>query len=169
MISTRNGHLIYGKVAVPVREVTDAICDRTSMDYICNRYPLTPTQVMECLDAVADIDKIDTGTHLVLRNGSDTSGEVTIEISSISDTFFLKVAQYGRVFLEKENDFNLLYDKGFRMCAIETFEDILNGSVGYESSELHVIVYNAIMDIVDNDFDKELFVKFLKEEDEAQI
>ena len=83
--------------------------------------------------------------------------------------FFLKVAQYGRVFLEKENDFNLLYDKGFRMCAIETFEDILNGSVGYESSELHVIVYNAIMDIVDNDFDKELFVKFLKEEDEAQI
>ena len=71
MISTRNGHLIYGKVAVPVREVTDAICDRASMDYICNRYPLTPTQVMECLDAVADIDKIDTGTHLVLRNGSD--------------------------------------------------------------------------------------------------
>ena len=124
---------------------------------------------MECLDAVADIDKIDSGTHLVLRNGSDTSGEVTIEISSISDTFFLKVAQYGRVFLENEKDFNLLYDKGFRMCAIETFEDILNGSVGYENSDLHVIVYNAIMEIVDNDFDKELFVKFLKEEDEAQI
>jgi hypothetical protein len=169
MISTRNGHLIYGKVAVPVREVTNSICDRASMEYICKRYPLTPNQVMECVDAVADIDNLDAGTHLVLRNGSDNSGEVTIEITSISDTFFLKVIQYGRVFLEQEVNFNLLYDKGFRMCAIEIFEDILNGSVGYENSDLHVIVYNAIMEIVDDNFDKELFIKFLKEEDEAQV
>ena len=169
MISNRNGHLIYGKGAVPVREVTNAICDRASIDYICQRYPLTPIQVMECLDAVADIDKLDAGHHLVLRNGSDNTGEVTIEITSISDIFFLKVIQYGRVFLEQEENFNLLYDKGFRMCAIETFEDILNGSVGFESSDLHVIVYNSIMEIVDDNFDKELFIKFLKEEDEAQV
>jgi hypothetical protein len=84
----------------------------------------------------------------------------------MSDTFFLKTIQYGKVFLQNEDDFNILYDKGFRMCAIESFEDDLNGSVGYESSDLHCIVYDAIMDIVDGEFDKQEFVNFLKEEDE---
>lgn len=169
MISTRNGNLIYGRHAVPVREVVDAICDRAHMDWICARYPLKPVEVLECLDAVADIDKLGGSDHLILRNSSDNPSDVTIEITSISDIFFLKVMQYGKVFLENEYDFNLLYDKGFRMCAIESFEDIVNGSVGYESSEIHTIVVSAILDIAGPDFDKELFIKFLKEEDEAQV
>ena len=85
----------------------------------------------------------------------------------MSDTFFVKTIQYGKVFLPQEADFNKLYDKGFRMCAIESFEDVLNNSVGYESSDLHVIVHDAIMNITDEEFDKELFVKFLKEQDET--
>ena len=69
--------------------------------------------------------------------------------------------------LLNKNDFNLLYDKGFRICAIESFEDVLNNSIGYESSELHSVVYNAIMDITDEEFDKQEFVNFLKGQDEA--
>ena len=57
------------------------------------------------------------------------------------------------------------YDVG--SCESRPFEDVLNNSVGYESSDLHVIVYNAIMDITDEEFDEELFVKFMKEQDEA--
>ena len=52
------------------------------------------------------------------------------------------------------------------MCAIESFEDELNGSVGFESSEIHSIVHSAITE-VGQDFDKREFVKFLKEEDET--
>ena len=168
MISTRNGHLIYGKVAVPVREVTEKICDRQTIEQICNRYPLTNQGVMECLDAVADLDKFDSGIHLELMDTNNNSGVLTLEARSMSDVFFLKVIQYGKVFLEKETDFNKLYDKGFRMCAIESFEDELNGSVGFESSEIHSIVHSAITE-VGQDFDKREFVNFLKEEDEAQI
>ena len=167
MISTRNGNLIYGKVAVPVREVTERICDRQTMEQICNRYPITSKGVMECLDTVADLDKFDSGIHLELMNTNNNSEVLTLEARSMSDVFFLKVIQYGKVFLENETDFNTLYDKGFRMCAIESFEDVLNNSVGYESSDLHLIVYNAIMDITDEQFDEELFVEFMKEQDEA--
>ena len=169
MIDTRNGHLVVGKVAVPVREVTASVCDRMSMEWICNRYPLTKQEVIECIDCVADLDNIDAGVHLSLTNGSSDIGQLTVETSMMSDTFFLKTIQYGKVFLENEDDFNILYDKGFRMCAIESFEDDLNGSIGYESSDLHIIVYNAIMDIVDTEFDKQEFINFLKGEDESQV
>ena len=46
MINTRNGHLVLGRHAIPVREVTNAVCDRKDMDYICSRYPLKPDEVM---------------------------------------------------------------------------------------------------------------------------
>ena len=167
MINTRNGHLVIGRHAVPVREVTNAVCDRQDMDYICSRYPLKPDEVMECIDCIADLDNLDHGIHLELNNGSDEVGKVTIETRQMSDTFFVKTIQFGKIFLPQEADFNMLYDKGFRMCAIESFEDVLNNSVGYESSDLHLIVYNAIMDITDEQFDEELFVEFMKEQDEA--
>ena len=71
MINTRNGHLVLGRHAIPVREVTNAVCDRKDMDYICSRYPLKPDEVMECIDCVADLDNLDHGIHLELSNGSD--------------------------------------------------------------------------------------------------
>ena len=166
-INTRNGYLVLGRHAVPVREVTNAVCDRKDIDWICTRYPLNNQEVMECIDCVADLDKLDKGVHLELANGSDVTGQVTIETRQMSDTFFVKTIQYGKVFLPNELDFNTLYDKGFRMCAIESFEDVLNNSVGYESSDLHVVVYDAITSITDEEFDKQLFVNFMKEQDET--
>jgi uncharacterized protein (DUF433 family) len=167
MINTRNGHLVHGKHAIPVREVVNRVCDRQDMEWITNRYPMQDFEVMECIDCVADLDNLDYGVHLELSNGSDTVGEITIETRSISDTFFVKCIQYGKIFSPSVNDFNLLYDKGFRICAIESFEDVLNNSIGYESSELHSVVYNAIIDITDEEFDKQEFVNFLKGQDEA--
>lgn len=164
-ISNRNGHLIIGRHAVPVREVADSICDRMDIEWLTARYPLVKEEIMDCMDCVADIDKLSGSGHLTLRNTADKIGEITLETKSISDVFFLKTIQYGRVFLPNEYDFNILYDKGFRMFAIESFEDDLNNSVTFKSSDTHVIVYNAIMDITVEDFNKELFIKFLKEED----
>ena len=164
-ISNRNGHLIISRHAVPVREITDAICDRVDMEWLTNRYPLTPKEIMASLDCIADLDKLTGGGHLILKNASPDFGQVTLETISISDIFFLKVIQYGTVFLPKEYDFNTLYDKGFRMLAIESFEDDLNGSVGFLGSKLHIIVFNAIMDITDGDFNKQDFINFLKEQD----
>ena len=43
---------------------------------------------------------------------------LTLVTTKISDVIFLKVIQYGKVFLEKETDFNKLYDKGFRQCVL---------------------------------------------------
>ena len=51
------------------------------------------------------------------------------------------------------------------MWAIESFEDELNGSITFQSSDLHNIVYSAIMDITDGEVDKQEFINFLKEQD----
>jgi len=165
MIDTRNGHLVIGRHAVPVREITNAICDRVDMDWLTNRYPLQKSDVMACIDCIADLDNLNGKGDLTLRNSAINIGEVTVETKTISDIFFLKAIQYGAIFLPKEYDFNTLYDKGFRMLAIESFEDVLNGSVTFKSSDLHNIVYNAIMEITDGEFNKEDFVNFLKQQD----
>ena len=72
-INTRNGHLVLGKHAVPVREVTNAVCDRMDIEYITNRYPISPQDVMDCVDCIADIDKLDHGIHLELANRNKTN------------------------------------------------------------------------------------------------
>tara|TARA_R110001592_G_scaffold139002_4_gene358699 strand:+ start:187 stop:705 length:519 start_codon:yes stop_codon:yes gene_type:complete len=168
-ISNRNGHLVIGRHAVPVREVTNSICDRMDIEWLTQRYPLQEGEIMDCMDAIADIDTLNGGGHLTLRNTAEQIGEMVLETKTISDVYFLKTIQYGKVFLEQEKDFNTLYDKGFRMLAIESFEDELNNSVTFESSDLHIITYNAIMDITADGFDKQLFVQFMKEEDESKV
>ena len=57
-ISNRNGHLIIGRHAVPVREVADSICDRMDIEWLTARYPLVKEEIMDCMDCVADIDKL---------------------------------------------------------------------------------------------------------------
>mgnify|MGYP001412734645 CR=1 FL=1 len=45
--------------------------------------------VWDCIDCIADLDKLDQGIHLELANGSDDIGKITIETRQMSDTFFV--------------------------------------------------------------------------------
>ena len=55
MITNRNGHLIYGKRAVLIRDVTESVCDRKKMDWLTQRFPLADYEVLECIDCIADL------------------------------------------------------------------------------------------------------------------
>ena len=94
MISSRNNHLVIGKRAVLVRDVVDSVCARNSVDFITRRFPVNLQEIWECIDAIADIDRLGRGVHLKVNNSSNDRQNINLETIQISDIFFIKTVQY---------------------------------------------------------------------------
>lgn len=145
MISTRNATrtLVIGKFAVPVRDITNLVCDHKTVDWITKRLPVTVQEVFESIDAVHDLDKFPKSGNLKISNDGTAPDEIDIVIMSVSDVAFLKLIAYGRLFLPREEDFHRLFNVGLIMSAYEAYKDVVNNLRDYESSELHCIVFDA--------------------------
>ena len=107
MIASRNNHLVVGKRAVLIRDITDSVCARNNIDFITRRFPVNITEVWECIDAIADIDRIGRGVHLKVSNTSQDRQNINLETVQISDIFFIKVIQFGKIFLPESNNSEL--------------------------------------------------------------
>ena len=166
MIASRNNHLVVGKRAVLIRDITDSVCARNSIDFITRRYPVDATEVWECIDTVADIDRIGRGVHLKVSNTSQDRQNINLETVQISDTVFSKVIQFGKIFLPESNDFNELFDKGFIKLATEVYGDLTQGVTTFEESDVHVVIYKAIDDAIGDTLGNDEMYNLLKEQDE---
>ena len=163
-ISNINGHLVIGKLQVPVRNVTEHILNRFPIESIMKRFPVNKQEIFECLDAIADHDSIEVNDRLVVINQSTDEENITLVTTKISDIIFLKILQFGYLKDSNIDDFNDLFDIGFREIAIESFEDKISGSgVVEESSEIHSIVSSAIEDAIP-DITTEKILQYLKDE-----
>tara|TARA_X000000950_G_scaffold272835_1_gene355921 strand:+ start:1988 stop:2497 length:510 start_codon:yes stop_codon:yes gene_type:complete len=166
MISSRNNHLVIGKRAVLVRDVVDSVCARNSVDFITRRFPVNLQEIWECIDAIADIDRLGRGVHLKVNNSSNDRQNINLETIQISDIFFIKTVQYGKVFLPDSNNFNTLFDTGFIKLATEVYGDLVEGSNTFEESDLHVVIYKAIDNAIGDTLSNEEMYRLLKEQDE---
>ena len=163
-ISNINGHLVIGKLQVPVRNVTEQILNRFPIESIMKRFPVNKQEIFECLDAIADHDSIEVNDRLVVINQSTDEDNILLVTTKISDIIFLKILQFGYLIDPGMEDFNDLFDLGFRQLAIESFEDKISGSgVVEESSEIHSIVSSAIEDAIP-DITTEKILQYLKDE-----
>jgi len=170
MISTRNATrtVIVGKHGVPVREVTESICERKSLDWITTRFPVTVTEVFECLDAIADYDKLVKGEHLKLENVSEEKNDLLIKVLQISDTCYLKILQFGKVHLPDSNDMEQLFDKGLLMIAYLSFKDIVENQRNFiDSDDLSQIVIQSFQSCCVDHTDESLY-NVLKEQVEYE-
>lgn len=145
MISTRNATrtLVIGKFAVPVRDITNLVCDHKTVNWITRRLPVSVTEIFESIDAVHDLDKFPKSGNLKISNNATALDEIDITIMSVSDVAFLKLIAYGRLFLPREEDFHRLFDVGLLMSAYEAYKDVISNLRDYEASELHCIVFDA--------------------------
>ena len=165
MISSRNNHLVVGKRAILVRDVVNSVCDRQTIEFITKRFPVDLLEIWECIDTIADIDSLGRGVHLKVVNNSLDRQDIKIETVQISDTFFIKVVQFGKIFLPESNNFNELFDKGFIKLAVEVYDDITQGIDTFEESELHVVVYKAVDGAIGDTISNHELFKLLKIED----
>ena len=165
MISSRNNHLVVGKRAILVRDVVNSVCDRQTIEFITKRFPVDLLEIWECIDTIADIDSLGRGVHLKVVNNSLDRQDIKIETVQISDTFFIKVVQFGKIFLPESNNFNELFDKGFIKLAVEVYDDITQGIDTFEESELHEVVYKAVDGAIGDTISNDELFKLLKIED----
>ena len=166
MISTRNATrtLVVGRHAVPVRDITNSICDRETMEYITRRYPVTKDEVFESIDAVADLDELTAGTHLKVEDQSTDTDVITLGVLTISDILYLKLVQFGRITLPKEERFNVLFDYGLMECALDCYSDLANGTEEFMNCEVHETVYNSIQNACGEKYSNEQLLDILKEQ-----
>ena len=168
MISSRNNHLVVGKRAILVRDIVNSVCDRQTIEFISKRFPVSLIEIWECIDTIADIDSLGRGLHLKVVNNSSDRQDIKIEAVQISDTFFIKVVQFGKIFLPECNDFSKLFDKGFIKLAVEVYDDLSQGMDVFEESELHVVVHKAIDGALGNTLSNEELFSLLQVEDERE-
>ena len=165
MIASRNNHLVVGKRAVLIRDITDSVCARNDIDFITRRFPVNITEVWECIDAIADIDRIGRGVHLKVSNTSQDRQNINLETVQISDIFFIKVIQFGKIFLPESNNFNKLFDKGFIKLATEVYGDLTQGVTTFEESDVHVVIHRAIDNAIGDTLSNDEMYNLLKEQD----
>ena len=165
MIASRNNHLVVGKRAVLIRDITDSVCARNDIDFITRRFPVNITEVWECIDAIADIDRIGRGVHLKVSNTSQDRQNINLETVQISDIFFIKVIQFGKIFLPESNNFNKLFDKGFIKLAAEVYGDLTQGVTTFEESDVHVVIHRAIDNAIGDTLTNDQMYNLLKEQD----
>ena len=165
MIASRNNHLVVGKRAVLIRDITDSVCARNDIDFITRRFPVSESEVWECIDAIADIDRIGRGVHLKVSNTSQDRQNINLETVQISDIFFIKVIQFGKIFLPESNNFNKLFDKGFIKLATEVYGDLTQGVTTFEESDVHVVIHRAIDNAIGDTLTNDKMYNLLKEQD----
>jgi len=165
MIASRNNHLVVGKRAVLIRDITDSVCARNDIDFITRRFPVNISEVWECIDAIADIDRIGRGVHLKVSNTSQDRQNINLETVQISDIFFIKVIQFGKIFLPESNNFNKLFDKGFIKLAAEVYVDLTQGVTTFEESDVHVVIHRAIDNAIGDTLTNDEMYNLLKEQD----
>jgi len=168
-ITNRNNHLVVGKRAILVRDVTDSVCNRKTIDWIKQRFPIDDNEIWECIDTIADIDTLSTGTHLKVKNTSEDKHNIIMEVAQISDLFFIKTIQYGKIFLPNSDNFEEIFNAGLNRLALESYEDVVNGKISYEESDLHLLTFNAFNNELQGILTDNEVLNLLKESDETQI
>jgi len=168
-ITTRNGNIVVGSLFVPIRDIISDVLDRRRMDWITNRYPVTEADVLDAVDYLADHYDFD-GSNLINLRIEIREGFLEIQPTSVSDSIFLKLIQFGRIFTPKDTNIESLFNKGFLNCVIESIEAKLEGSLDTQIDNLHGIIYNSVKKALsDSDLTDQAILDLLKEENEVTV
>ena len=146
-IETRgnNNTLVVTNSAVPVEQITDAVTDRKDLDWICNRFPVSVDEVFECIDCIADSAKQSSYKEgiTLLNTGDDIN--LDIETISVNDVVFFGLISYGHTLKPEALNFDEVYNVGLTNVIRDIYKDLAQGAKYFESSDLHVAVYEALL------------------------
>jgi len=148
-IEQRNdGILILAESGVLVFEVAEHIVTGKTMDWLCTRYPIEPHQVFDVVDTTADLLS-DWADCIVLKNVGDKSF-INLQTVKVNNTAFFNLLSIGHMYHENVTDFNELYILGLEKVVYDIYADIKEGQDGYEDSDLHLVIYDALLDAIGN-------------------
>lgn len=136
---------VLSRTGVPIRDVCAAVVNRKKLDWICNRFPVTVSEVFECIDALADsFKKADYKSGITLINRGDDL-DIQLETISVNETVFFSLISYGHAISPGALDFDEIYNTGLVKVISDIYTDLSQQKNYFESSELHSCIYDALL------------------------
>lgn len=142
-ISTRGPRntLVIDRTAVPLNKVVDGICQRTPVEKLQKRFPITADEIFLCAETWCDVRDATENDFIELAV-TDINQEIDVLTTGISDWVYLSILTVGRHNEAQQDDYDALYLRGIQSVFSECFVDIMAGNTNYEISDLHRIVFN---------------------------
>jgi len=139
--------IVTSKHSVLISDVADEVTRNKSIEWLQRRFPVTEAEIFEIIDFYADKFDEHDETSIDLQNIGNAV-DIDLECKSVSDGMFFNILSYGKQFFPNENRFPMLFKYGLHTIVIECMTDIKNGNKDFESSSMHVAVYDTIKEIV---------------------
>ena len=146
MIESRgnDNRTVTSSNGVLTSDITNAVIEYKSIEWITTRYPVTEDEIFEAIDYFADTteDAIDHKSIKFKNHG--TPDDIDLETRMITDSMFFKVVQYGKVLYPELTCFDVLYSKGLAGMIADVYTDLEKGITDFEVSPAHNAVYTGV-------------------------
>ena len=160
-----NNTLVLTDSAVPIADIAEAIIDGYDIDWLCERFPVKQHEVFEVIDAVADMMDESYSNNISLKNLGDAAN-IDLETTSVSDSMFFNLVNYGRAANSTELDFNKLFSIGLKSVIIDIYRDLKNNVNHYENSAVHEAVFKALKKVVGDADPNQILANLLKNKED---
>jgi hypothetical protein len=139
--------LVLDRTGVQIIDVCDAIAEYKDITWVTQRYPITVDEIFECIDAFIDLAKPSKKDKLELDFADDpnsTDVDLDVQATAITDRIYFLIISYAKSILHDCETIDDLFRYGLELIIVDCLEDVEKGERGFENSEVHSIVFNAL-------------------------
>lgn len=160
-----DGILVLQESGVLIFDIAEQIASGKTMAWLCERYPVTPEDIFDVIDETADALN-DWEDAITLENVGDAEF-INLQTTKVNNTLFFNVLSFGRCYDQNITDFQQMYITGLERVVYDIYSDIRDAAYGYEDSDLHLVIYDALLDAI-GDIDPEKVIAFLEDRHNEQ-
>lgn len=146
MIESRgnDNKVVTSAHGVLVEDIAKAVIEYKTLDWICNRYPVSVDEVFEVIDYLADTLEDSINFKSIKFKNLGTPDDIDLETRMITDGVYFKVLQYGKILYPEVEVFEDLYAKGLSSFIADIYTDLDNGNTDFEYSPIHNAIYHGV-------------------------
>jgi len=148
MIGTRGEEpkvIVLEPHGIPIQDIADAITSDHDMKWLLSRFLVTEEEVFEVIDAAAGF--LHTWENCItLKNLGDLEN-IDLEAEHVNSTMFFNILSYGRV-QKKTSNFVELFRLGLVALIEDIYTDIGNDSEDFKQSDVHLALYDALLETI---------------------
>lgn len=162
-ISTRGKRgqtYVVGRSLAPLTEVIDYLLEHRNAERAATRFNLTLDELFHAIDFWTDINQLGPGSYLALSNEGDIEN-IRLDTTNVTSDVWLGLVNYARMFYPTDTNIEDLYQQGIRLITLECYIDLKAGQNNYITSDLHNLVFEAVVNAIGTKFDPEEMLNML--------
>jgi uncharacterized protein (DUF433 family) len=135
-----NHVLVLERTAVPVNLIADQVSCRVSIERIMQRFPITESEIFECIETWCDIRDA-SENDFIKFDVEFSNGDLNVMTMGISDWIYLSLVSQGKIYHPNTSDLQELFKLGIEQIIVDCLMDLRDGNTNFEMSELHDMIW----------------------------